>query len=190
MDIRRLLRSAGPGAPAPLDSDAVAEITGPDFPGKRLMVCLNPRLRKERCRKREHLLEATERTLADIAAAAARAKPGQANRGRTIKALGREANRRKVEKLFEIAVTNDGVSWSRPEERIAGEARLDGIYVIRTSLDSASLGAKETVEAYRGFAQMEKAEVSVSAKAKADAKRTPTGCRFTASRRFSPIWPR
>ena len=63
---------------------AVAEITVPESPGERLMVCLNPRLREERRRKREDLLEATERTLADIAAAAARGKPGQTNRDRTI----------------------------------------------------------------------------------------------------------
>ena len=161
-DIRKLLRSSGPGAPAPLEPealvpDAVAEITGPDFPGERLMVCLNPRLREERRRKREELLEATEKTLAAIAAAAARRKPGPANRDQAMKAIGREANRRKMEKHFEIAVTDDGVSWSRREERIAEEARLDGIYVIRTSLESASLGAEAAVEAYKSLASVERA---------------------------------
>ena len=167
-DIRRLLRSAGPGAPAPLAPealvpDAVAEITGPDFPGERLMVCLNPRLREERRRKREDLLEATERTLANIAAAAARRKPGPANRDQAMKAVGREANRRKMEKHFEIAVTDDGVSWSRREERIAEEARLDGIYVIRTSLESASLGAEAAVEAYKSLASVERAFLTMKA---------------------------
>ncbi len=167
-DIRKLLKAAGPGVPAPLDPealvpDAVAEITGPDFPGERLMVCLNPRLREERRRKREDLLEATEKTLADIAAAAARRKPGPANRDQAMKAIGREANRRKMEKHFEIAVTDDGVSWSRREERIAEEARLDGIYVIRTSLDSASLGAEAAVEAYKSLASVERAFLTMKA---------------------------
>ena len=161
-DIRKLLKAAGPGVPAPLDPealvpDAVAEITGPDFPGERLMVCLNPRLREERRRKREDLLQATERTLADIAAAAARGKPGPANRDRTIKALGRQANRRKVEKHFDIDVHDAGMDWARNRDRIEAEARLDGIYVIRTSLDSASLGAEEAVEAYKSLAQVERA---------------------------------
>ena len=71
--------------------------------------------------------------------------------------IGREANRRKMEKHFEIAVTDDGVSWSRREERVAEEARLDGIYVIRTSLDSASLGAEAAVEAYKSLASVERA---------------------------------
>ena len=167
-DIRRLLRSAGPGVPAPLAPealvpDAVAEITGPDFPGERLMVCLNPRLREERRRKREELLEATEETLAAIAAAAARRKPGPANRDQAMKAIGREANRRKMEKHFEIAVTDGGVSWSRREGRIAEEARLDGIYVIRTSLESASLGAEEAVEAYKSLASVERAFLTMKA---------------------------
>ena len=161
-DIRKLLRSAGPGAPAPLAPealvpDAVAQITGPDFPGERLMVCLNPRLREERRRKREELLQATEKALEAIAAAAARRKPGPANRDQAMKAIGREVNRRKVEKHFELAVSDDGVSWSRREERIAEEARLDGVYVIRTSLESASLGAEQAVEAYKGLARVERA---------------------------------
>ncbi len=161
-DIRKLLKEGADGVPAPLEPealipDAVAEITGPDFPGERLMVCLNPRLREERRRKREELLKATEETLAAIVAAAARRKPGPANRDQAMKAIGREANRRKMEKHFEIAVTDDGVSWSRREGRIAEEARLDGVYVIRTSLDSASLGAEEAVEDCKSLAQVERA---------------------------------
>ena len=161
-DIRKLLRSSGPGAPAPLEPealvpDAVAEITGPDFPGERLMVCLNPRLREERRRKREELLEATEETLAAIAAAAARRKPGSANRDQAMKALGREANRRKMEKHFDIDVHDAGMDWARNRGRIEAEARLDGIYVIRTSLDAASLGPETAVEAYKSLAQVERA---------------------------------
>ena len=59
--------------------------------------------------------------------------------------MGRDANRRKVGKHFEIDVTDDGISWRRLEGRIAAEVRLDGVYVIRTSLDSASLGPEAAV---------------------------------------------
>ena len=167
-DIRKLLREGADGAPAPLEPealvpDAVAEVTGPDFPGERLMVCLNPRLRQERARKREELLKATEEALEAIAAAAARRKPGPANRDRTIKALGREANRRKVEKHFDIAVHDAGMDWARNRHRIEAEARLDGIYVVRTSLDSASLGPEAAVEAYKGLARVERAFLTMKA---------------------------
>ena len=158
-DIRKLLKASG-DAPAPLEPetlvpDAVAEITGPDFPGERLMVCLNPRLREERRRKREDLLQATEEALETIAASvrSGRLKGREAINRR----VGRDANRRKVEKHFAIAVTDDGIAWSRREGRIAAEARLDGVYVIRTSLDSSALGPEAAVEAYKSLAQVERA---------------------------------
>ena len=72
-DLKKLARPSGPNntsalKPGELVPDAVAEITSPDFPGERLMVCLNPRLRDERRRKRGALLRATEATLDRIAA--------------------------------------------------------------------------------------------------------------------------
>ncbi len=161
-DIRRLLREGPDGAPAPLVPealvpDAVAEVTGPDFPGERLMVCLNPRLRGERRRKREDLLRATEETLAGIAAAAARRKPGPANRDRTLRALGREANRRRVGKHFDVEVRDAGMDWARNAGRIEAEARLDGIYVIRTSLGAEAMGTEAAVDAYKSLAGVERA---------------------------------
>ena len=159
-DIRKLLKAPGPDAAAPLDpealeEDAVAEITGPDFPGERLMVCLNPRLRDERRRKREELLQETERTLAEIAAAA-RGKPGQANRDRTLKALGREASRRKTEKRFDIAVGDGGMDWKRSRERIAEETSLDGVHLVGASLDAASMGAEAAVEDCKSLVGVER----------------------------------
>ena len=52
-----------------LQPDQVAEIVSAEFPGERLLVCLNPRLRQERAQKREQLLRATETILTEIAAA-------------------------------------------------------------------------------------------------------------------------
>ena len=67
-DIRKLLKPPkkpspaqprrAPLRPEELVPNAVAETTSPDFPGERLIVCLNPRLREERARKREALLQA------------------------------------------------------------------------------------------------------------------------------------
>ncbi len=124
--IRRLLKAGPEGGPAPpvpeaLAADAVAEVTGPDLPAGRLTVCPSPRLREERRRRREDLPAATEEALAGIAAAARR-RPGPANRGRTLKALGREANRRRVARHFDIEVHEGGMDWARNAGRIAAEA--------------------------------------------------------------------
>ena len=165
-DIRKLLKEGAGGAPAPLVPealvpDAVAEDTGPDFPGERLMVCLNPRLREERRRKREDLLKATEEALEAIAASV---RSGRLKGREAIdRRVGRDANRRKVGKHFEIDVADGGISWRRLEDRIAAEARLDGVYVVRTSLDSASLGPEAAVEAYKSLARVERAFLTMKA---------------------------
>src|SRR5271168_5357340 len=56
------------------DQRDMAAITSPDFPGERLIVCRNRDLARERARKREELLVATERNLGKIAAAVTREK--------------------------------------------------------------------------------------------------------------------
>ncbi len=144
------------GDPRTLASQ-VAEIRSPDYPDERLLVCLNPRLRAERARKREALLQATEAALETIAKAVR--GPGKQLRGREAinRRVGRDVGRTKVAKHFEIEVGADWIRWSRRGERIAAEAQLDGVYIIRTSLEADRLGADETVEAYKSLAQVERA---------------------------------
>ena len=142
-----------PLSPEALVDDAVAEIRSPNFPGEWLMVCLNPRLREERWRKREALLEATERILERIAAMVRGGTlAGKARIGRRV---GREANRRKVEKHFEITIDDTSLVWQRRHRKIADEARFDGIYVIRTSLPD--IKADTAVLAYKSLATVERA---------------------------------
>ena len=156
-DIRRLLKPPAAFDPERLEADRVAEISHPEFPGERLLVCLNPRLREERARKRQDLPAATEEVLAGIAAAAGRRRPGVRNRELTAGALGRRGNRKKVEKHFRITIRDDGMDWSRDEVKTAAEAALDGIYVVRTSLGEEEIGSAEAVAAYKSPALVERA---------------------------------
>ena len=163
-EIRKLLVSRGPGEdarpplrPEDLVADQVAEITSPDFAGERLIVCLNPRLREERARKREELLAATEATLAEIATSARRRKPGANNRERIHAAVGQRANRWKMRKHFDIEIRDDTMSWERNREKIEAESRLDGVYIIRTSLPGTEIGAEQAVEAYKALSRVERA---------------------------------
>ena len=58
VDLRKLLKAprgnpaGAPLRPEALVPDTVAEILSPQFPGERLLVCFNPRLRQQRARKR------------------------------------------------------------------------------------------------------------------------------------------
>ena len=169
-DIRQLLKvpeaEAGQAgeqaAKAPLQPDAlvpdqVAEIRSPEFPGERLLVCLNPRLQQERARKREDLLQATERILQEIAGKVRRGRKPWRGQAAINRRLGREVNRYKMEKHFQIQLKGSNLSWSRKPEQIAAEARLDGVYVVRTSLSEQALGADAAVAAYKALARVERA---------------------------------
>jgi hypothetical protein len=139
------------------DQQDLAEITHPAYPGERLIVCKNPLLAEERARKRRDLLDATERELATIAAATQR--PRRPLRGRTRIALrvGQVLGRRKVGKHFTLEITDTRFRYERDEAAIAREAALDGLYVIRTTVDATRLPATEVVRAYKRLAHVERA---------------------------------
>jgi hypothetical protein len=139
------------------DERDLAEITSPTYGGERLIVCRNPLLADERRRKREDLLAATERDLANIAAAVTR--PRKPLRGKEAIALrvGNVLNRFKVGKHFILTITDDAFGYERNTARIEAEAALDGLYVIRTSVPADALDAEQTVRAYKGLSKAERA---------------------------------
>lgn len=66
-------------------------------------------------------------------------------------------NRRKVGKHFQCTITDTDFSFARDRAAIEAEARLDGIYVIRTSVEADALSAGETVQAYKDLSRVERA---------------------------------
>jgi hypothetical protein len=134
----------------------MAEITSPDYPGERLIACYNPFLAAERARKRGELVDATEAELARIAAATRRARRPLRGRGAIALAVGKVINKKKVAKHFIVDIADDGLTWRRDEQKIAEEAALDGIYVIRTSLPADALPSGDAVESYKGLENVER----------------------------------
>ena len=139
------------------DVQDLAEITSPDFPGERLVACKNPFLAAERARKRESLLAATEADLAKIAAACARARRPLRGQDTIAVRADRALKRRKVGKHFTIAITGDHFSYARNQDSITAEAALDGIYVLRTSVEAGDLEPAGVVSSYKALAQVERA---------------------------------
>jgi Transposase DDE domain len=139
------------------DTQDRAEITSPDFPGERLVACMNPFLEAERARKRESLLAAAEADLAKIAAACTRARAPLRGKDTIAVRVDRVLSRRKVAKHFTIAITDDRLCYARDQDSITAEAALDGIYVLRTSVDATSLDSGEVVSSYKALAQVERA---------------------------------
>ena len=137
------------------DQRNLIELSSPDYPGERLVACRNPELARLRTHKREELLLATEKSLAKIKARVDAAKLAGADEiGLRV---GKLVNQYKVAKHFELAIGDASFTFERKHERIAAEAALDGIYIIRTSVSAAQMDAPECVRSYKSLANVERA---------------------------------
>lgn len=143
------------------DEKDLAEISDPAYPGERLIACKNPILAAERTRKREDLLQATEKELALVAAATQR--PKRPLRGASAIGLrvGRVLGHFKMSKHFKIRIEDNGFHYERDQKRIEEESALDGIYIIRTSVPSDALSSSDTVRCYKRLSSVERAFRSV-----------------------------
>ncbi len=139
------------------DQTDLVEIAHPDFPGERLIACFNPLLAEERARKRPDLLAATEKQLEKIAAATQR--PKRALRGKHNIGLraGKILNRYKMGKHFQLRIEEDGFHYERKTANIEREKSLDGIYVIRTSVQPEALSSQQVVASYKSLSGVERA---------------------------------
>ena len=155
--IKALAAEGGPLQPSLFDTRDMAEITSPDYPGERLVVCRNPLLAAERARKRDELLAATEQDLARIQARVQRTRNPLRGAAAIGQALGAAFSQRRMAKHFDTTIGDDTFSFARNPASIAAEAALDGIYVIRTNLTAAQSDAARTVRAYKGLAHVEHA---------------------------------
>ena len=140
-----------------LDETNLAEITSPDYPGERLMVCHNPLWEEERGRKRRELLEATEIALTKVGKQVARRKKKPLKEAEIAMKVGKVLGHYTMGKHFLYTIGEGKFQWSRREQTIEQEAKLDGIYVIRTSESVERLSAADTVRSYKSLAQVERA---------------------------------
>jgi len=153
----RKLAEAGTIQHSLFDQSNLAEVSHPDYPGERLVACRNPILAAERRRRREALLAATEAELATIEGATKRDTRRLHGKERIGVRVGKVINRYKVAKHFLIEIGDEYFSFRRNEPRIAQEAALDGIYVIRTNVADDGLSSPEVVASYKRLQRVERA---------------------------------
>jgi Transposase DDE domain len=152
--IAKLARDDGPLQMSLFDTHDLAEITHPDYPGERLIACRNPTLAAERARKRQDLLQATETELARVRDRVDRGTlTGAADIG---KAVGKVSGKYKVDKHFHLTITDTSFDYHRDQAAIDAEAALDGIYVLRTSVDAEVLDPAAVVDSYKNLANVER----------------------------------
>ncbi len=139
------------------DERDLVEVTSPDYPGERLVVCRNPLLADSRARKRNELLAATEEKLNAIVTATERKRNPYRGKEKIALRVGKVINKYKMGKHFELEFSETSFSFCRKEEQIAEEAALDGLYVIRTSVAETEFSSVETVRTYKNLSQVERA---------------------------------
>lgn len=139
------------------DTHDMAEITHPDYPDERLVVCRNPVLARQRAHHREQLLEATERELEKVKLATTRPKRRLKGKDKIGLRVGKVIGKFKMAKHFNAIIEEESFTYQRDPSSIAEEAALDGIYVIRTSVPEDLLDTNQTVGAYKSLSQVERA---------------------------------
>jgi transposase len=153
----RKLMEAGTIQMSLFDNQDLAEVTSELFPGERLVVCRNPALAEERSRKREALLVATEKNLEAIRLAVLRARnPLRGEQAISLR-VGKEIGKFKMAKHFELTITKNTFSYCRKEQRIQAEAALDGLYVVRSSVEKKQMDSDRVVANYKSLARVERA---------------------------------
>ena len=167
--------------PSLFDESGIAEIAHPDYLGERLIACFNPIMHEERTRKREALLQLTEKALQKVADSCARETIRTANRAAREAWRGRRPegearakqplegkgeiglkagavlSRFKVGKYFRVHVGDHGLRFARNQDILGRDAAMDGIYVIRTSVPKEVLPAEKAVLTYKQLSKVERA---------------------------------
>jgi len=139
------------------DQVNLVEFESEDYPDERLIACRNPFIAQKNQLQREALLEAVEKELDLIVQATQREKRALKGQDKIALRVGKVLNQFKVNKYYNLEITEEGFSYQRKRELIAQETALDGVYVLRTSLESTLMDAATTVKAYKSLSQVEEA---------------------------------
>lgn len=139
------------------DERNLFELTDPEFPGERLVACRNPLLAQRRAHTRQSLIEATTREFQKVQRMVTGGRLKGAKADKIGLRVGQVVNKYKMAKHFELEIHDGSFTFHLLQERVAAEAALDGIYVIRTSLGPERLSTDDTVRSYKLLSNVERA---------------------------------
>lgn len=129
--------------------------THEDFPGERLVVCRNRALAAQRAAKRRELLEATCAQLEQVQQMVANGRLKDCDKIGV--RVGRVINKYKMAKHLVLDIATEHFAFHIDEAKVAEEAALDGLYVIRTPLPVEQVSAAEAVRHYKDLSHVESA---------------------------------
>ena len=71
--------------------------------------------------------------------------------------VGKIIGKHKMQKHFQLTITEKSFSFQRNNQKIKDEALLDGLYVVRTSVKSDTMPAVRVGETYKSLSRVERA---------------------------------
>jgi hypothetical protein len=137
------------------DARNLFEITHPDYPDERLVVCRNEARGRLRAHKREALLTATRKELERVRAMVERGALRAA--GKIGVRVGKVLNKFKMAKHFELDIGEQHFRFEVNAAAVTAKAALDGLYVIRSPLTAQQMDSAELVRTYKGLSAVERA---------------------------------
>ena len=151
-EVLKLVEENGPVQMGLFDERGIAEVS---LKGRRLIVCRNPIAGEDTKRRRDALLQKTDDALKKVAkrVASGRLKKADAIR----KAIDRAFTKWKMEKFFRVTVEDGQFKYEKNEETLAAAARLDGVYVLETSLTPDEMRVEEVQSSYKLLQVVERA---------------------------------
>lgn len=151
--VRKLLKSEVVNLQE-IDEQLICEIRHPDYPGERLIVCRNDDLAKRRSESRQSLLESTTLILQKIQESVQKGRlQGKDKIGLRV---GRNINQFKMAKHFVLDIQDGHFSFQIDDAKVAAEAALDGLYVVRTPLTADQMDSASVVRSYKRLAMIER----------------------------------
>jgi len=151
------------------DQRNLFEFSHPDFPLERLVVCRNPLVAQKRARTRQSLIAATVKELEKVKGMVKRGRPNAKEKiglrvGKVVnKYSGGVVSSKsvttppRVAKHFDLDIAKGHFSYRLLKEKVAAEAAMDGLYVIRTSLSKERMNGEDAVRSYKRLSHVEQA---------------------------------
>ncbi len=135
----------------------LVEFDSEDYPNERLIACRNPLIAEKNQRQREELLQVAEEQFELIVKATKREKRALKGADKIALRVGKVLNKYKINKYYNLEITESGFTYERKQELIAQEKALDGVYILRTSVEKKVMNEFEVVKAYKSLSAVEEA---------------------------------
>jgi len=151
------LRKAKLIQPSLFDERNLAEISDPKHPGERLVVCFNPFSKERNEKTRASLIEASQAALDQVIKRTRQQRNRLEGKGPIGMAAGAALAKFKVQKYFRVHIDEMSLSYELRQDVLDRDAALDGIYVVRTTVDKEHMSAEQVRDSYVSLSRVERA---------------------------------